>query len=173
MFYLEEIDNSKLPIFYEFLISKCDKVSFKRMYQRGSIEDLNSKDPNYYEIGFIKREEFSCLQEKMKKDLYDSFITNYDMNQEIEEYLLSAFQEELDLFSWDINYNTQIRNSKDLSFKCESEEYLGNEITRSSYDTIGSFQEICYFKIGKSIVHYLDTQINCGQSQFYISKIYL
>lgn len=94
MFYIEEIDNSKLQNFYEFLLSKCDKVSFKRMYQRGSIEDLNPDDPNFYEIGFINRKEFDSLQEKMKKVLYDRFITNYDLNQETEDNLVGAFQEE-------------------------------------------------------------------------------
>ncbi len=36
MYYIHEIDNLKLTIFFDFILSKCKKISFKRFYQRGS-----------------------------------------------------------------------------------------------------------------------------------------
>lgn len=151
MYYIEELNNLMLPNFYEFLLLRSEKISFKRSYHRGIIEKLDPSHPKYYEIGYIEKEEFDNIQKQLKETLLIEFTNYYDLSDKSEELFQMHFEEELDLYNWNIDYNMRIKNSKDISFKYKIIEYLGNEITRRSYDTIGPFQEICFFKKGSLV----------------------
>ncbi len=173
MYYIEKLNNLVLTKFYDFLLLRCEKISFKRSYQRGFIEKLDPMHPKYYEIGYIEKKNFDCIQEKLKETLLKQFTNNYEFLDGSEEEFQKNFEEELEVYNWNIDYNMKIKDSKDISFKCKMKEYLGNEITRCSYDTIGPFQEICFFEKGnlvKEVIgnmkHLYDWEkfmINCQQ----------
>lgn len=179
MYYIDEIDNSNLVSLFEFLFNRSKKVSFKRLYQRGVIENLELNEKNqkkYYEIGFIEKNDFDKQQDTMKKAIQDYCKGNCENGCfASEEEMRKCYEEELETMMWYIDYDKEIKNKKDLSFKGETNEYLGKEITRCSYDTIGGFQEICYFIIGnivKNIIHQMNNlydwkKFNICNEQFY------
>lgn len=176
MFYIQDIDNTRLVDFFSFIFSKSTKVSFKRSYQRGIIEYLDPRINNeeFYEIGYIEKDNFDKIQEETKKTIKGIYEGYYKEGIYPIAELKKNYEEELKTF-WYVDYNKEVKNKEDLSFKGTLDEYLGNEITRYSYDTFGPFQEVCYFTIGnlvKDIVSQMNTlydwkKFNICNEQFF------